>query len=153
MATDGPAVDTIRLLADGRVEEIAATQGRAFQLSGVVVLGDQRGRAIGFPTANIVPRPDEACPAIGVYAGVALDGPAAISVGRRPTFTDHSDVRVEVHLLDFSGDLYGTTLTVSFLAKVRNERRFSGPAALVEQLAADVEATRRIWAASRTSQE
>jgi riboflavin kinase/FMN adenylyltransferase len=150
MAIDSAALDVNRLLAEGRVEEFTAIQGRPFQLSGVVVQGDQRGRTIGFPTANIVPRTGEVCPAIGVYAGVALGGPAAISVGIRPTFVEGSDVRVEVHLLDFCGDLYGSTLNVSFLAKVRDERRFSGPAELVEQLNADVEATRQIWVISRT---
>ncbi|MGH2947861.1 MAG: riboflavin kinase [Solirubrobacteraceae bacterium] len=122
------------LLAEGRVDLVTARLGAPFELSGLVTQGDRRGRTIGFPTANIVPGPATPVPSAGVYAGAALDRPAAISVGVRPTFGRAGELRVEVHVLDFAGDLYGTRLTVAFLARLRDERRFAGPDALAQQL-------------------
>lgn len=122
------------LLAAGRVGAVAALVGTPFTIRGLVVAGDRRGRTIGFPTANLAPKPDDPCPAVGGYAGIALDRPAAINVGVRPTFDASDQLRVEVHVLDFTGDLYGTELTVSFLARIREERRFAGPDALAEQV-------------------
>lgn len=109
------------------------------ELVGTVVQGDQRGRTIGFPTANLVPEPDAAVPARGVYAGLADGAPAAINVGFRPTFAGAAPgLLIEVHVLDYSGDLYGQQMRVHFVRRLRDERRFDGPAALVAQLERDV---------------
>ncbi len=118
----------------------------------MVERGDQRGAEhLGFPTANLTV-PERIClPADGVYAGtfVAEDGverPAAISVGTRPTFYEDGDVLVEAYVLDFDGDLYGQRVKVRFREWVRGQERFDSTEALVEQMNADVEATRRILA-------
>lgn len=125
----------------GAVDEAMALLGRPYRLRGVVVEGDKRGRAIGFPTANLRIDPARVLPADGVYAGYAyLDGerfPAVTNVGRRPTF-DGDRRTVETHLLDWSGDLYGQTIQVSFLHRLRGEQRFSGVEALAAQIRNDV---------------
>jgi riboflavin kinase/FMN adenylyltransferase len=130
------------------MEEVAAILGRPYHISGVVQHGDKRGRTIGFPTANIVPGPSADCPGIGVYAGSALGTAAAISVGVRPTVGDGHKVRIEVHLLDFSRDLYGAVLDVLFLSKIRGECKFPNLDALSAQLQRDVDAARQIWTAA-----
>jgi riboflavin kinase / FMN adenylyltransferase len=119
---------------------------------GVGERGDQRGAEhLGMPTANLTV-PERIClPADGVYAGtfVAEDGverPAAISVGTRPTFYADGEVLVEAYVLDFDGDLYGQRVKVRFREWVRGQERFDSTEALVEQMNADVEATRRILA-------
>jgi riboflavin kinase/FMN adenylyltransferase len=115
--------------------------------------GDERGRELGFPTANVAV-PDEIClPADGIYAGEyrTPDGvwhPAAISLGRRPTFyADAQASLLEANLLDFDGDLYDQPASVRFLERLRGEQRFESVDDLVEQIAKDVEATRRITGA------
>lgn len=109
------------------------------ELVGTVVRGDQRGRTIGFPTANLAPGPDAVVPARGVYAGLANGRPAAINVGVRPTFAGAAPgLVIEVHVLDFAGDLYGQSMRLQFLRHLREESRFDGPAALVAQLEQDV---------------
>ena len=140
------------LLAKGDVAEAARLLGRPHEARGVVERGDQRGAEhLGMPTANLTV-PERIClPADGVYAGtfVAEDGverPAAISVGTRPTFYDDGDVLVEAYVLDFDGDLYGQQVKVRFREWVRGQERFDSTEALVEQMNADVEATRRILA-------
>jgi riboflavin kinase / FMN adenylyltransferase len=140
------------LLAKGDVAEAARLLGRPHEVRGVVERGDQRGAEhLGMPTANLTV-PERIClPADGVYAGtfVAEDGverPAAISVGTRPTFYDDGDVLVEAYVLDFDGDLYGQRVKVRFREWVRGQERFDSTEALVEQMNADVEATRRILA-------
>ena len=140
------------LLAKGDVAEAARLLGRPHEVRGVVERGDQRGAEhLGMPTANLTV-PERIClPADGVYAGtfVAEDGverPAAISVGTRPTFYEDGDVLVEAYVLDFDGDLYGQRVKVRFREWVRGQERFDSTAALVEQMNADVEATRRILA-------
>ena len=140
------------LLAKGDVAEAARLLGRPHEVRGVVERGDQRGAEhLGFPTANLTV-PDRIClPADGVYAGtfVAEDGverPAAISVGTRPTFYEDGDVLVEAYVLDFDGDLYGQRVKVRFREWIRGQERFDSTEALVEQMNADVEATRRILA-------
>lgn len=140
------------LLAKGDVAEAARLLGRPHEVRGVVERGDQRGAEhLGMPTANLTV-PERIClPADGVYAGtfVAEDGverPAAISVGTRPTFYDDGDVLVEAYVLDFDGDLYGQQVKVRFREWVRGQERFDSTEALVEQMNADVEATRRILA-------
>ena len=140
------------LLAKGDVAEAARLLGRPHEVRGVVERGDQRGAEhLGMPTANLTV-PERIClPADGVYAGtfVAEDGverPAAISVGTRPTFYEDGDVLVEAYVLDFDGDLYGQQVKVRFREWVRGQERFDSTEALIEQMNADVEATRRILA-------
>ena len=140
------------LLAKGGVAEAARLLGRPHEVRGVVERGDQRGAEhLGMPTANLTV-PERIClPADGVYAGtfVAEDGverPAAISVGTRPTFYEDGDVLVEAYVLDFDGDLYGQRVKIRFREWVRGQERFDSTEALVEQMNADVEATRRILA-------
>jgi riboflavin kinase / FMN adenylyltransferase len=139
-----------RALAGGEVDVAAHLLGHLFEARGLVVTGDQRGRLLGFPTAN-VEVPNTMCvPADGVYAGWYLrpDGVAhacAINLGRRPTFYEHADHSLlEAHLLDFSDDLYGEPARVRFQAFLRSERKFDGIDALVAQLKHDVESARRI---------
>jgi riboflavin kinase/FMN adenylyltransferase len=137
-----------RALAGGDVEVAETMLGRPFEARGIVVIGDQRGRLLGFPTAN-VEVPNSMClPADGVYAGwyERADGevlPCAINLGRRPTFYEHADHSLlEAHLLDFQGDLYGERAEVRFTHFLRSERKFDGIDALVAQLKHDVEHAR-----------
>jgi riboflavin kinase/FMN adenylyltransferase len=133
-----------RALAGGDVTRAAAMLGRNHEVRGVVGHGDQRGRTIGFPTANVQIDASICLPADGVYAAlVTLDDgvvhPAAVNLGRRPTFHDRADASLlEAHLLDFSGDLYGRRLSVAFHAFLRGERKFSGVDELKAQLAIDI---------------
>ncbi len=137
-----------RAMAGGQVELAAAMLGRPFQARGSVVKGDQRGRLLGFPTAN-VEVPNAIClPADGVYAGWYLrpDGErhaCAINLGRRPTFYEHADHSLlEAHLIDFAGDLYGEHARVEFTHFLRSERKFDGIDALISQLKQDIEHAR-----------
>ena len=112
-----------------------------------MVLGDRRGRTIGFPTANVRPDPAVVVPARGVYACVVRvgedDHAACTNVGIAPTF-ERGESRIEAHLLDFGGDLYGRIVEVRFLQRIRGEWRFSGVEELVEQIGRDVEEARRL---------
>ena len=137
-----------RALAGGQVEIATNLLGRAYEVRGVVVNGDKRGRIIGFPTAN-VEVPNAMClPADGVYAGKFKcdDGSmhaCAINLGRRPTFFEHADHSLlEAHLLDFDGDLYGQKVSVTFEHFLRSERKFDGLEAIKAQLQLDVAAAR-----------
>ena len=137
-----------RALAGGQVETATNLLGRAYEVRGVVVNGDKRGRTIGFPTAN-VEVPNAMClPADGVYAGKFQcdDGSVhacAINLGRRPTFFEHADHSLlEAHLLDFDGDLYGQKVSVTFEHFLRSERKFDGLEAIKTQLQLDVAAAR-----------
>lgn len=135
-------------LAEGDVESVNAMLGRRYEVRGAVVQGDQRGRQIGFPTANIAYEAGRAWPANGVYAAwTELDDgrrePTVVNIGLRPTFYDNAEwPLLEAHLLDFDGDLYGQVLRVEFEARLRAERRFSGIDEIRQQLATDVEAAR-----------
>lgn len=140
-----------RLLAEGQVAEAAHHLGRPFRFIGTVVVGHQRGREFGFPTANLPVPAGFAAPASGVYAGwmrLAEPGsvpvwPAAISVGTNPTFDDVPAVVVEAHALDRDDlELYGVTVQVDFVERLRGNVRFEGVPALIEQIGADVEQTR-----------
>jgi riboflavin kinase/FMN adenylyltransferase len=113
-------------------------------LCGEVVHGDQRGRELGFPTANLIPDEALVCPGHGVYACLADGAPAAVSIGVRPTFQTGRGELIEAYLLDFDGDLYGRELQLDFLARLRGERRFETAEALIEQVHSDVERTREI---------
>jgi riboflavin kinase/FMN adenylyltransferase len=123
----------------GDVERAARLLGDPFQLRGTVVTGDKRGRTLGFPTANLIPDESLVYPGHGVYAALANDHPAAVSVGVRPTFGTGRAVLVEAFLIDFEGDLYGTELRLDFLERLRGERAFATVDALVEQMGRDVE--------------
>ncbi len=134
-----------RALAGGNVEMASAMLTRPFEARGKVVQGDQRGRLLGFPTAN-VEVPNRTClPADGVYAGwyERPDGtthPCAINLGRRPTFYEHADSSLlEAHLIGFESDLYGEAAKIRFTNFLRSERKFDGIDALVAQLNADVD--------------
>ncbi len=135
------------LVAAGEVEHAARFLGALFILAGEVVHGDKRGRDLGFPTANLVPDERLACPGHGVYACRAGEHLAAVSIGVRPTFDTGRAELIEAYLLDFQGDLYGSTLELSFLERLRGERRFESAAALVAQMQLDVQRTREIAAA------
>jgi riboflavin kinase / FMN adenylyltransferase len=139
-----------RSLAGGEVDIAAHLLGRPYEVRGIVVVGDKRGRLLGFPTAN-VEVPNLVClPADGVYAGwyERPDGqvyPCAINLGRRPTFYEHADHSLlEAHLLDFAGDLYGERAEVRFVHFLRSERKFDGVDALISQLKRDIEGARHI---------
>jgi riboflavin kinase / FMN adenylyltransferase len=135
------------LVSEGQVAEAAGLLGRPYVLRGEVVVGDRRGRTIGFPTANVLPDADAVVPARGVYAGFVRVGEeeyaACTNVGVAPTF-GRAESRVEAHLLDFEGDLYGRVVDVSFVRRIREERRFSGIDELKEQIERDVEEARLI---------
>ncbi len=130
------------LVLAGDVEHAGRFLGAPFQLRGEVVAGDRRGRKLGFPTANIVPDERLVCPGHGVYAARADGAPAAVSVGVRPTFGTGRAVLVEAYLLDRDEDLYGRTMRVDFLSRLRGERRFDTTEALIEQMRRDVRETR-----------
>lgn len=136
------------LVAAGEVEHAARFLGSLFQVQGEVVRGDERGRELGFPTANLVPDERLACPGHGVYACLSGGHPAAVSIGVRPTFQTGRGELIEAYLLDFEGDLYGSTLELTFLQRLRGERRFETAAALIEQMRLDVQRTREIATAA-----
>jgi len=137
-----------RLIAEGRVDEAATLLGRHYFVDGTVVHGLQRGRLLGFPTANLDTE-NELVPPNGVYATlVTLDGivyPAVTNIGVRPTFHQPSATVIEAHLLDVDRDLYGLQLRLSFLQRVRDERTFDGVDALKAQIAADCAKARALF--------
>jgi riboflavin kinase/FMN adenylyltransferase len=139
---EGVSSSRIRdLLADGEMREAAALLGRPHELEGTVVSGDQRGGSLGFPTANLAVEPRLLVPAHGIYAGAALGGRAAVSIGVNPHYGG-SERRIEAFLLDFDGDLYGEKLRIELWERLRDERAFESEDDLVRQIALDVEATR-----------
>lgn len=133
-----------RALAGGDVTRANVMLGHPFEARGVVVTGDQRGRLLGFPTANVEVPKATSLPADGVYAGwyerpTGETYRCAINVGRRPTFYEHADSSLlEAHLLDFDGDLYGERARVRFTHFMRSERKFDGIESLKEQLDLDI---------------
>lgn len=134
------------LVLAGEVEPAARFLGAPFQMRGPVVQGDQRGRTLGFPTANLIPDEALVCPGHGIYAARTPEACAAVSIGVRPTFGTGRALLVEAYLLDFDQDLYGRELRIDFLARLRGERRFDSPEALIEQMRIDVERTRELCA-------
>lgn len=153
VSVEGRDVNSTRirqLLSEGQVEEAALLLGRAFCVRGEVTAGDRRGRTLGFPTANLAPE-TEILPAPGVYYGhlrrvgagpEAKPWPAVTNVGYRPTFRDGRDLVAEAHLIDFSGDLYGAEVDLSFEGRLRGEIRFESVDALRAQIARDVASAR-----------
>jgi riboflavin kinase/FMN adenylyltransferase len=139
-------------LAAGDVAAAAASLGRPYTVEGEVVVGDRRGRTLlGVPTANLEVPPGIALPADGVYAGHLTDQadgvarPAAISVGTNPQFG--TDRRVEAHVLDFDGDLYGHRVSVDFHHHLRDQATFPGVDELAAQIRADIDQARRLLGA------
>jgi riboflavin kinase/FMN adenylyltransferase len=139
-----------RLIAEGRLDEAGALLGRPHLVEGIVVPGDQRGRALGLPTANVDTLASAAVPGRGVYAGRATTrhgrAIAAINVGVAPTFRtahERGPARVEAFLLDYDGpDLYGEAIRIEFVSRLRDERRFADASELVAQIHHDIDATR-----------
>jgi riboflavin kinase/FMN adenylyltransferase len=134
------------LVLAGELREANRLLGSTFQLCGEVVHGDQRGRELGFPTANLIPQEEYVCPGHGVYACLANGRAAAVSIGVRPTFETGRGELIEAYLLDFDGDLYGQELSLEFIERLRGERRFDTAEALVEQMHRDVARTRELVA-------
>ncbi|MEJ7801990.1 MAG: bifunctional riboflavin kinase/FMN adenylyltransferase [Candidatus Limnocylindria bacterium] len=154
LTVDGEVVSSSRirgLLRKGEIDLASALMGAAPFLRGIVVHGDERGRELGFPTANLAFDYPAALPALGIYLGrvrvpdrsVGPDHAALVSVGVRPTFHDDGRVLVEVYLLDWDGDLYDAALELKLDARLREERRFDGVDALVMQMHADESEARR----------
>lgn len=129
------------LLREGDVVGAAQLLGRPAEIEGTVVLGDQRGGTLGYPTANLSVPAELLVPAYGIYAGSALGHRAAISIGVNPHYGG-DERRIEPHLLDFEGDLYGRRLVVELWRRLREERAFSSEDELVAQITRDVEETR-----------
>jgi riboflavin kinase/FMN adenylyltransferase len=154
LEVDGEVVSSshIRgLVLGGAVEYADKLLGSPFTVAGEVVQGDQRGRTLGFPTANLVPRDGYVVPGHGVYACRAQTANGAVhvaatNVGVRPMFVTGRGELIEAFLVDFDGDLYGSQLRVEFLKRLRGEKRFESVDALVEQMGRDVEETRAIAA-------
>jgi riboflavin kinase/FMN adenylyltransferase len=134
------------LILAGEVELATRFLGSPFQMRGPVVQGDQRGRTLGFPTANLIPDESLVCPGHGIYAARTPEACAAVSIGVRPTFGTGRAMLVEAYLLDWDADLYGRELRIDFLARLRGERRFDSPEALIEQMRIDVQQTRELCA-------
>jgi riboflavin kinase / FMN adenylyltransferase len=135
------------VLARGYVEAAANLLGRPHEIRGLVVMGDGRGRELGFPTANVTVADDIAIPADGVYAGEyelpnGSSRLTAISVGTRPTFYEDGANLVEAYLLDFDGDLYGQHARIKFLRRIRGQVKFESMDDLIGQMRSDVEAVR-----------
>ena len=146
---DGETVSSTRiraLIAAGDMIGARHCLGAPFMVEGIVVSGDQRGRKLGFPTANIVPDDRLAYPGHGVFAGFADGVPAAVNVGVRPTFDSGRGVLIETYLIDREEDLYGKTLRVAFVERLRGERRFASVEELIAQMRIDVEDARRVCA-------
>jgi riboflavin kinase / FMN adenylyltransferase len=143
--------DIRKAVAAGDVERAADLLGHPFRLEGVVVEGDKRGRAIGFPTANVQPDPRTCLPALGVYAGWWVSGgrrlPGVINVGVRPTFKSDDPPVVEIHLFDLDEDLYGRRGEVEFTKHLRPEERFASVDELVAQIRSDAGQARGVLGA------
>lgn len=140
-----PGVSSERIRELVRAHELAAAAellGRPFEVEGVVVEGDRLGRVLGFPTANLDVSADRLLPPYGIYAGAALGHRAAVSIGVNPHFGKGAQ-RVEAHLLDFDGELYGRRLVVELWTHLRDELAFESEEQLVAAIAADVAAARK----------
>jgi riboflavin kinase/FMN adenylyltransferase len=146
---DGETVSSTRiraLIAAGDVAAARRCLAAPVMLEGTVVTGDQRGRELGFPTANLVPDDEMVIPGHGVYAAFANGHPAAVNIGVRPTFESGRGVLIESYLIDFDTDLYGQNLRVAFVERLRGERRFPDAESLIAQMRTDVEEARQACA-------
>jgi len=137
-----------RLVSEGRVDEAGALLGHQFFVDGTVIQGDQRGRTIGFPTANLCTG-NELLPQHGVYATTIRVGetvyPSVTNIGTRPTVDNSGKTTIETHLLDFNQDLYGSPVRLGFVLRIRDERTFESLDALRAQIGADTERTRLLF--------
>jgi len=146
---DGDTVSSSRIreqIANGEVAAARRCLGAPFMVEGTVVKGEQRGRELGFPTANLVPDERLVIPAHGVYAAFANGVPAAVNVGTRPTFDSELGVLIETYLIDRDEDLYGKTLRVALVERLRGEERFESAEQLIKQMRRDVEDAREVCA-------
>ncbi len=146
---EGETVSSTRiraLVAAGDMEGAARCLGAPFMFEGEVVSGDRRGRTLGFPTANVVPDDRFVHPGHGVYAAFADGRPAAVNVGVRPTFETGRGVLIETYIIDHDEDLYGKTLRIAFVSRLRGERRFAETEELIAQMHRDVEEARSLCA-------
>jgi riboflavin kinase/FMN adenylyltransferase len=148
----GETVSSTRIrasIAAGDMKTANECLAAPFLFEGEVVEGDQVGRTLGFPTANIVPDDDYVVPGHGVYAAFANGVPAAVNVGVRPTFETGRGLLVEAFLIDYDADLYGQTLRVAFVERLRGEKRFPSTKDLIAQMHRDVAEAREVCAAYR----
>jgi riboflavin kinase / FMN adenylyltransferase len=131
-----------QLLAEGQIDKVEKMLGRHFQLEGKVVVGDQRGRTLGFPTANIKVQPEQAMPKDGIYVTVThAQGKqlrSVTNIGVRPTF-DGMKHLIETYIMDFDGNLYGKKLRIDLIARLRDEMKFKNVQELISQMKLDVE--------------
>lgn len=136
-----------QMLSEGRIDRVEQMLGRRFHLEGKVVVGDQRGRTLGFPTANIKVQPEQAMPKDGIYVTVTRAMgrklPSVTNIGVRPTFGGLKHL-IETYILDFNGNLYGKKIRVELVERLRDEIRFKDVNHLVEQLKVDVSRARKI---------
>ncbi|HQL92282.1 MAG TPA: bifunctional riboflavin kinase/FAD synthetase [Anaerolineaceae bacterium] len=149
---DGEPVSSTRIrraLNDGKVDEARRLLGRPYAMCAKVISGEQIGKSIGVPTANLELDPDKFLPKSGVYATIAhlreKDYPAVTNVGVRPTFSEQEIVSVETLILDFNDDIYGEELRVEFIQCLRPEQKFDSVQALTQQIEKDKLITRRIF--------
>lgn len=152
LAIDGEIVSSTLIrqaLSQGNVQKVRKLMGRYFHLEGRVITSDKRGRALGFPTANVDVRPQQALPANGIYATIThVDGrrfPSATNIGIRPTFGEGKRL-VESHLIDYTGNLYDKKIRVEFVQKLRDEQSFPSVEALKAQIGRDVEQAKIVLA-------
>jgi riboflavin kinase/FMN adenylyltransferase len=152
MMPDGTMISSTRvrdMVQAGSVEHAAELLGYPYFITAPVRHGEQRGRSMGYPTANFIPDGRKLIPGEGVYAGALYhEGvwhPAAVSVGRNPTFLVEGSLRIEAHVIDFCGNLYGCTPMLVFLKRLRLMNRYSGTSELVKQLALDCGQSRRVF--------
>jgi len=146
---DGETISSTRiraLVSAGEMENARHFLGAPFMVEGKVVKGDQRGRTLGFPTANLVPDDELVVPGHGVYAAFANGNPAAVNVGVRPMFETGRGLLIEAYLIDFEGDLYDQTLRVAFVERLRGEKRFPSVEDLIAQMHRDVAEARELCA-------
>ena len=137
-----------QLLVEGDIKRVERMLGRYFSLEGRVVVGDQRGRTLGFPTANLKVQPEQAMPRDGIYATIARHGdcqmPSVTNIGVRPTF-DGLKHLIETFIMDYAGNIYGKKLRIDLVARLRDEMRFSNAQELVVQMHKDVEKAKQIF--------
>ena len=154
---DGKEISSTKIrqhLARGQVDAAAALLGRPYTIAGPVTHGSDRGASIGLPTANIAHWPKKQLPAVGVYATrVVLRGDehfGITNVGFRPTFEDQKTPNIETHILDFDGNIYGEELKLHFVQKIRDEQKFSGVNAFLDQITRDKSTARKIFSNEQT---
>ena len=140
-------------LAEGEMEQVQSLLGHSYSLRGPILLGDQRGRTIGFPTINVGVSADRTFPPDGVYATMTKllgnNFPSITNIGSRPTFEVGKSRHVETHILDFDQDVYDEVATVEFLSRLRDEQKFQSPDELINQIQTDVENVRKYFSSRK----